>query len=137
MEIKNIRPHHLVCIEFFVGNGYSDEFTSNMRNVIRTLALDPILTSTAKADGVCAKCPNMIDGVCKTCDKVDRYDREVLKAIEVADGETAKYTELQKKVREKIIYSGKRESICGDCEWSELCKIKPCNKTCQSEKTCY
>lgn len=124
MEIKNIRPHHLMCIEFFVGKGYSDEFTANMSRIIRSLAIDPLLTVTANADGVCEKCPNMIDGACKTRDKVDRYDKAVLESIGALDGDREKYTELRKKVREKIIYSGKRESICGDCEWSELCKIK-------------
>ncbi len=129
MEIKNIRPHHLMCIEFFVGKGYSDEFTANMHKVIKYLTTDPLLTVTAKADGICTKCPNMIDGACKTRDKVDRYDKAVLESIGALDGDREKYTELRKKVREKIIYSGKRESICGDCEWSELCKIKPCDKT--------
>ena len=32
-----IRPHHLLCMRYFQGCGYSDEFTENMRYVISNL----------------------------------------------------------------------------------------------------
>lgn len=33
-----LRPHHLLCMQTFVGNGYSEAFVENMKQVLARLA---------------------------------------------------------------------------------------------------
>ena len=37
----HLRPHHLLCLQTFVGRGYSEEFVEHMTLVKRQLADDP------------------------------------------------------------------------------------------------
>ncbi len=51
-----LRPHHLLCTEFFKGYGYSDGFSANMSEVISMLnADDPAVTLTAAVGAIPAK----------------------------------------------------------------------------------
>ena len=37
----HLRPHHLLCLQTFVGRGYSEEFVEHMTLVKKQLATDP------------------------------------------------------------------------------------------------
>lgn len=117
-----VRPHHLLCTEFFKGYGYSGDFTANMARVIDELnADDPTVRLVAEADIVCVRCPNNNGGVCADCEKVLRYDKAALDFLGL-DGEVSgKWSELKKSAREKIILAGKLDSVCGDCRWFYIC----------------
>ena len=122
-EIYKIRAHHGMCISFFRGEGYSNEFTDHMAKIVSELSADPLVEIISVTDKLCEKCPNnMGSGVCATEDKVTRYDNEVLSICGIKAGDVMPFSEFSSMVREKIILCGKREEICGDCEWSEICK---------------
>lgn len=129
MEYKyNLRPHHGMCIEFFKGKGYSEEFTAHMKEVIRELEGNPLIRLSSHADELCSKCPHNREGICKSADKTAGYDREVLIRCGLSDGVLVSYSDFKKAVYDNILLAGKREEICGDCEWSEICQFeeKPC-----------
>ena len=112
-----------MCISFFRGKGYSDEFTSHMARIVSELSADPLVEIISATDELCEKCPsNMGDGICQTEEKVARYDSEVLRYCGFSAGEVMPYSAFSSAVREKIIRRGKREAICGDCRWNEICK---------------
>lgn len=121
-EIYKIRAHHGMCISFFRGEGYSSEFTSHMAKIVDAFSADPAVQIVTSADEICEKCPYNDCGVCQTEDKVTRYDREVLNICGISVGDVMPFSAFSSMVREKIILCGKREEICGDCEWSEICK---------------
>ncbi len=117
-----LRPHHLLCTEFFKGYGYSDGFSANMSEVISMLnADDPAVTLTAGTDIICRKCPHNSGGRCDSCEKVGGYDLAVLELLWLCEGDTALWSELKKAAREKIISAGKLLSVCGDCQWFYIC----------------
>ncbi len=119
-----LRPHHGMCFQFYEGKGYSAEFTDHMGRVIRALSEAPEATVslTVSSDAVCAHCPNRTGGTCQSADKVRRYDEAVLRACGLADGDELAYIDFIASVRTKILKKGLRQSICGDCEWNEICK---------------
>ena len=122
-EIYKIRSHHGMCISFFRGEGYSSEFTSHMAKIVSELSTDPLVEIISVTDKLCEKCPNnMGGGICQTEEKVARYDKGVRDLCGIKAGEVIPFSEFSSMVREKIILCGKREEICGDCEWSEICK---------------
>ena len=75
-SVLHLRPHHLLCLQTFVGRGYSEEFVSQMTLVKKSLTSNPTLTIelTDGADDLCCHCPNCVDGVC-TSDKPPLFDR--------------------------------------------------------------
>ena len=74
----HLRPHHLLCLQTFVGRGYSEEFVKNMTLVKRQLTTNtrtPI-TLLSGADDLCAHCPSCVDGQC-TSEKPALFDKLV------------------------------------------------------------
>ncbi len=122
----HLRPHHGMCFQFYEGKGYSEDFTDHMGRVIRECEAAPEqkVTLLCGTDIVCSSCPNNINGVCDTEDKVMRYDRAVLEACGLRDGEEISYSAFIDAVRRQVIASGLRKNICGDCSWDYICTKK-------------
>ena len=60
----SLRAHHGLCLCFFRGKGYSEEFVRNMTDVVNMLRSDPYVTVTCQADVICRACPGNLDGKC-------------------------------------------------------------------------
>ena len=116
-----LRAHHLLCIGFFEGKGYDEKFTRHMEKTISRLEDDTPVTLTAGCDTLCSACPNNQKGVCADADKVRGYDEAVLKACGLSAGDTLEYSKLRELVSLRILKPGLRESICGGCEWNDIC----------------
>lgn len=117
-----IRAHHGMCFSFFQGKGYSGEFINNMQEMKEKLAQNPEVLLLCETDDVCARCPNNQQGICASMEKADAYDRQVLTFCRLKPGTRIRWQAFEKLVRENILECGRRETICGDCEWSGLCK---------------
>ncbi len=111
-----------MCLAYFQGKGYSGEFTAHMGKMKRWLEQNPVIRVSAETDIICKACPNNREGVCETAAKVAGYDRQVLSRCGLSEGSELPYSEFQKLVRERILIPGKREEICGDCQWNDLCR---------------
>lgn len=117
-----LRPHHLMCIQSYIGKGYSEEFVKNMDIVVGSLRenADQTIRLVEGNDHVCSHCPHNIGGTkCKSDDKVIAMDRKVLKHLEITLGEYT-YSYLLNRLKEKLTDEAFKD-ICGDCEWYELC----------------
>lgn len=108
------------------GKGYSTEFTDHMGMVLSKLekAPDQMIRLVLTTDVVCANCPNNISGLCTSQDKVIRYDEGTLKACDLSERDVIPYSELLALIKERIIDSKQRSSICGDCCWDHICRNK-------------
>lgn len=127
MKTKKIRlrAHHGMCLAFFVGKGYSDSFTAHMQAILEQLRQEnPLLEVVAEADSICGGCPKLTDGLCETADLVQNYDRQVLSLCSLEENATLHWQTFSALVAERILSQGKRERICGDCQWTALCKEK-------------
>ena len=121
-----LRPHHGMCIRFYEGKGYSEDFTDHMGRIIREMEADPSqkIRLKAETDIICENCPNNAVGVCTTQDKVKRYDEETLKACGIAEGEELSFADFIDRVKERVIDRGIRSRICGDYSWDYICSEK-------------
>lgn len=120
--MNKIRYHHLLCINYFKGYGYSDEFIKNMYEIISNLKKENKLELTTSSDDICKACPNLINGICKDKEKTDRYDLNVKNKLIHSNIDLSSYDELNNYIVTNILPT--RESICGDCQWKDLCKNK-------------
>lgn len=122
MEPIPIRAHHGMCYVFFQGKGYSDGFTAHMTAVQKQLEGNPMIEVRNRGDVICEVCPNFCNDQCTTPEKVQRYDDQVLALCGLASGCQLKWLEFSHLIQENILLPGKREEICGDCQWSAPCK---------------
>lgn len=113
-----------MCLAFFEGKGYSDDFSNHMGFILNEMQSNPLLRIVAEKDVICEKCPNLCDGICKTPDLVHQYDRDVLALCELSENSEISWDEFSQLIKDKILSEGKRENICGNCQWNELCKSK-------------
>ena len=126
----HLRPHHLLCLQTFVGRGYSEEFVEHMTLVKKQLTTNPRtpITLVCGADDLCAHCPNCVEGQC-TSEKPRTFDRlvnEKLNSVydtkrQVKFESFGNYSSQQCfPINEKTLIE-----CCPECEWLELC-LKVC-----------
>ena len=117
-----IRAHHLLCTENFVGEGYSDDFSKNMAKVIGQLKENPKVKLPADLDDICGPCPENLGTRCENDDLVKSYDKKVLEVLNLSEGEIYSWADIRKLAYDIIFAKNRREEICGECQWNELCK---------------
>lgn len=128
----HLRPHHLLCLQTFVGHGYSEEFVVRMTYVKNQLAGDPAtpIMLVTGADDLCAHCPNCVEGKC-TSEKPALFDRLVAeKLIQMQDAGNLDHTAQMQLagIPEGLHISPDLiEQCCPDCQWKELC-IRVCGE---------
>ncbi|MFQ9514758.1 MAG: DUF1284 domain-containing protein [Eubacterium sp.] len=117
-----IRPHHMLCLQFFEGKGYSDEFVENMMRVKQKLEQEnPTVEIIEKPDDICESCPNNAGGKCKNEDSVKLHDQRVYEQVNRQIGNRADWKDITDAVRTNIIDAGKVKQVCLECKWSEIC----------------
>lgn len=121
--VYRIRAHHGMCFSFFQGKGYSGEFTDNMWAMKEKLNENPEVVLLQETDDVCAHCPNNKEGRCVSLEQVADYDRQVLTLCGLSAGVRIKWHDFENLVWKNILEPGRREEICGGCEWNELCRL--------------
>ena len=117
----SIRPHHLLCLQFFEGKGYSDDFVKNMTDIHEKLLREnPKINIVEGVDDICKNCPNNDGGKCAK-DSVLGNDRRTYEAIkdDVEQGHT--WSELTEIVYKNIIHKGMLKQVCETCRWSDIC----------------
>lgn len=122
-----LRPHHGLCIQFFEGKGYSDSFISNMNNMIDDLNDTTSILITMDMDYVCACCPNNNDQICKTQEKVLRFDEKVAELCRLKAGQCITYSEFRKIIIQNVILDDKMKTVCKECKWAAICFRKADN----------
>lgn len=116
-----IRPHHLICMQAYIGKGYSKEFEENMSWIVESLEKnkDQTIKVLVENDDICSKCPNSISSnKCISNEKVLSIDNKVLKELDLKPGEYT-YISLLEKVKEKM-NENVFEHICNECNWYEF-----------------
>lgn len=116
-----IRPHHGMCLAYYVGHGYSAGFNWHMGRMLERFLQNPAVRLTAARDEICSACPNARGEGCVTDEKVKRYDRAVLAACGLEEDTELSFLDFARQVEEHILSAGLREEICVDCQWTGLC----------------
>lgn len=125
MSGKPLRPHHGMCMAYFVGRGYSDGFSAHMAALLEALVPGSPVRLTVGTDAVCAACPNNRGGLCDKPELVAGYDRAVLELCGLREGEELPFGEFTALVQARVLAPGLRRGICGDCQWDGICSVQP------------
>lgn len=119
-----LRPHHGLCIQFYEGKGYSEEFTQKMDELINQIHLNPkmLIRLHSDVDVLCDSCPNNIESECITNNKVKQLDEKVLSYCDMKSGQVLSIHDFLQTVKEMILEKELHPSLCSDCEWYSICK---------------
>lgn len=120
----HLRPHHLLCIQHYVGRGYDEAFTQHMDQVTESLRQHPdqLVQITAACDELCTACPNKEGDSCNSPDKVNNMDEAVRTLCKIQTGDVFTWEVVKDLAKKKILLNGSFEKVCGNCNWYELCK---------------
>lgn len=122
-EIILIRPHHGLCSQFFVGNGYSDEFVENMTNVLDKLNSQNLKVRFVEhCDDICSCCPKNTGGMCENEEDVMQHDSECMEEYGYKVGDEIRWKDLREKVVSTIKAENKLPSVCQECSWGSICE---------------
>ncbi len=124
IESLRLRAHNLLCIQGFVGKGYSPEFVANMASVIDQLEPETEVTLLTEPDVLCAACPNLSDSGCALHgDGSERgiasQDRDVLGRLGLHSGAVVTWSDIVERIR-KNVAPDDLDEICGTCPWLPL-----------------
>jgi hypothetical protein len=121
-----LRGHHLICLQFYRGEGYSDAFVANLERV-RDAALEAPSLIVSGPDDVCASCPGLgTDGTCQHPDTGEaealRIDALALQLLDAAIGETLSLTEARSRLTaDPAVRERWRTESCATCLWDAIC----------------
>lgn len=119
-----LRPHHGLCLAYFIGNGYSETFSAHMESMLHLFLKNIPVRLKLSTDVICLACPNCREGNCISMEKVRQYDRAVLDLCYISEGTKLNFLDFAGIIQDKIILAGVRESICGDCQWNRICSTQ-------------
>lgn len=140
MSAYNLRAHHGMCLAFYQGKGYSQDFVENMNQISEHMKTNPAITITTTCDVLCRCCPNQsTDNMesgndtpvfsdvpvstyrCQQEALVCHYDQQVLDACGLHAGDILSFDAFHQLVEEHILSKPLFNEICGSCQWGELC----------------
>ena len=131
-----IRPHHILCMRAYSGNGYSEEFKIKIEGIIKEiqaynefLQVDNLKEEIKEVelvfytDSICEKCPNKLgENLCSSQEKVNLLDFKVINHFNLKEG-IYNYKDL-----EDLVYGSITEcifdDICKECEWYGIANCK-------------
>ena len=119
-----LRGHNLLCIQGFVGKGYSPEFVANMTRRVDALDHAAEVTVIDEPDVLCDACPNLSSRGCTLHgDGTERgivaQDRDVMGRLNLDTGQTLTWGEILERIRQSI-QPDDLDDICGSCPWLPL-----------------
>ena len=121
-----LRPHHLLCVLTYVGNGYSTAFTANFDAIARRLADGEAALVVTGPDDVCTPLLAETDAHCHRDSVGERDERAARDVAEllgrpVAAGTRLVFdTALVSRLRTAFA-AGTVRTACVGCEWQALC----------------
>lgn len=120
-----LRGHHLICLNFFHGEGYDEEFIDNLRQVLSRVEKEAI-SVVSGADDVCSSCLWLKKKRCTYAGSSDQemkdMDRTALGLLGLSSGDMVRWRDIQEKL--PYIFSRWFSSYCAECAWRGACEKK-------------
>lgn len=124
-KIIRLRPHHGLCIQNFIGKGYSERFIDNMQQVIKQLQeTNTKIILSVNCDVICEHCPHNQNGICESGQKVESFDKKCLSLCKLKEGQIISWNDYKSITYENILSCGKLAFVCTNCEWLDICNLR-------------
>jgi hypothetical protein len=122
-KMPQLRGHHLICLHFFHGEGFDENFISNLSEIMK-LAEEGTVTISAGADDVCKKCVYLRKGRCEHSEDADKevqkMDTKALALLGLSARDKVQWAELKADIVK--IFQEWYFQYCTECEWKAVCE---------------
>jgi hypothetical protein len=119
-----LRGHHLICLHFFRGEGYSQVFVKRLRHLLRQASNGAVIEIRSGADDVCALCPYLKDAECQydsdAREMIGAMDKAAMRLLGVDPNDAVLWQELFKRVHK--IFPDWSAKYCETCSWKPACE---------------
>lgn len=123
MKIR-LRGHHLICLNFYKGRGYSQDFIDSLNEIMRK-AKEEVITIVEGTDDICRKCPYLLYDKCgltnDSNNEIITMDNNALGLLGFKEGMDIKWKDIT--IRLSEILDKWRQQYCINCIWREVCEI--------------
>ncbi|HLB59733.1 MAG TPA: DUF1284 domain-containing protein [Bdellovibrionota bacterium] len=123
MKLIQIRAHNLLCIQGFVGLGYSESFIASMKKIVEELNGNPEtpVKVIATPDHLCTSCPNLKSDGCNLRGagherNIRAQDLKVCRILKIKSGTVLPWEEILHCIAQSVKGSDLR-NICQSCPW--------------------
>ncbi|MDQ0285835.1 hypothetical protein J2Z49_000940 [Desulfofundulus luciae] len=121
-----MRGHHLICLHFYRGEGYSREFVENLEDVVRRATEGEEIAVVEGADDICRTCPALQGEKCAAKPGADAEIREMDAEAATHLGIEVGSKVLWQEIKAKLLATPKEwvTAFCEGCDWGEVCAGK-------------
>ncbi|NJD53313.1 MAG: DUF1284 domain-containing protein [Candidatus Methanoperedens sp.] len=116
---SKLRGHHLICLNFFRGEGYSEDFIRNIYEVLTKEKVEIV----SGPDEVCAKCPYLKDEKCKSFEYTNEMiliqDKKALGLLGFMPGMIVDWNMIAARLSD--ILEEWKAQFCAGCGYREVC----------------
>lgn len=120
----NLRGHHLICLNFFQGEGYDQAFIENLREVIGKAGSGQEITVVKGADDICRACPSLVHNRCMHSDsaetEIETLDQTALEYLDIPVGKKVLWPAIKAKVGAAT--DEWFATFCAGCDWEKVCR---------------
>ncbi|MBI4685996.1 MAG: DUF1284 domain-containing protein [Nitrospirae bacterium] len=119
-----MRGHHLICLHFFNGKGYSEEFIKSLRETLENV--NRVGFEICKGpDDICRKCPYLENGeICaydeQSDEEITKMDGFALELLKKTTGTKIKWHDIKEVI--PGIFSLWLKRYCKGCSWKGACE---------------
>jgi hypothetical protein len=122
-SVPVFRGHHLICLHFYNGEGYSAEYIEHLSGTLAVAEKTGIRICVG-ADCICRKCPNLNEDGCDYYQNAEAdilcMDAAALDLLGLAPDLSISWQSVREKV-EKIFHVW-HGLYCKDCNWVSACE---------------
>jgi len=122
--VVRLRGHHLVCLHFFLGEGYKPEFVLNLKEILKRAEAGEDIEILAGADDVCRECPYLEDTICiydkNADDEIKEMDNTAIELLGLRNKGHVIWTDIKKKI--SGIFERWAIRYCESCDWRSVCE---------------
>lgn len=119
-----LRGHHLICLHFFSGEGFTEEYINNLENIKKRLTKGEIIKTGVQADDICKMCGYLRNGKClynETADiEILNMDKTAINLLGLEMVINLKWQKIN--TRLPSIFKAWHKKYCIDCDWLNICK---------------
>jgi uncharacterized protein len=122
----NLRPHHLLCLLTYAGEGYSAAFTAGFDSIAARIGAGEDIRLVTGPDDICAPLLDSAEAHCRLDSVAERDSRAAdalsnLLARPIRPGERLTLDTLALKQMRQAFLAGSIREACAGCEWAASC----------------
>ncbi|NWF98049.1 MAG: DUF1284 domain-containing protein [Nitrospirae bacterium] len=119
-----LRGHHLVCLHFFSGESFSEEFISNLRDIKKRANEGETINTGYQADDICKMCVYLKNKKCLYSENADieimNMDKTAMALLELKQNTNLKWQKIS--ARLPSMFKDWYIKYCVECDWLNICR---------------